>query len=149
MSHLLNALAWSGGGFAMGFLTCWIGVRAAIAESKRTGGSTKVKSNRLEVARSAIGVLILLMLLLSGVRYYQSTSCQTEYNREIAQSLSDRSEAQGKEGLAQIDLLTASLGTDREAARKATEDYIEAIAELERVRAASPVPPPPNCGDFG
>lgn len=103
---------------------------------------------QLDVLRVVVGVLLLLLVALSGYRYYVATECQTDYNLVVAEALNQRSDAQRLEGEAQIALLTASLGPDRAAAARATRDYIEAIAELERVRASNPLPPPPDCGSF-
>ena len=144
--QVYDAVVWSAAGFALGWITCWFILRAEYLEARRGGGRSM--ASRTEAARAAIGVLILVLVLLTGIRYYQVTSCQTEYNKEVAESLFQRAEAQRREGVAQIELLTASLSDNEEAARQETREYIEAIAELERVRASSPIPVAPDCGEF-
>jgi hypothetical protein len=106
-----------------------------------------MRTHKGDIVKAVIGVLLLLMVLGSGIRYYKTTTCQTNYNKSVSLSLAQRSEAQKQEGQAQIELLTASLGSDREAAARETREYIAAIQELERVRAASPIPAPPDCNE--
>lgn len=147
MHRLFEGLVWSAAGFVVGFSLCWLVMRS-VAINTMEGAVSFRRSRRFEVLRVVIGVMLLLMVVLSGIRYYQTTKCQQEYNRAVSESLTQRSEAQRQEGLAQIELLTASLSGDRDAAIRETHEYIAAVTELERVRAASPLPPPPNCRDF-
>ncbi|MFA7264898.1 MAG: hypothetical protein WC054_01060 [Candidatus Nanopelagicales bacterium] len=144
---LYSALLWSGGGFVLGWATCWLAIRSAQADATTTGGK-RVRATKFELFRSFVGLAILILVVLSGISYYRTTSCQITYNKAVSQALTDRSEAQRVETQAQVELLTATLAGDREAAARETQKYISAIRELERVRAAAPLPPPPNCGDL-
>jgi hypothetical protein len=145
MSRLLEGLVWSLAGFLGGFSLCWFVLRSASTNAVEGAVSSTTRSRRPEIIRAIIGVLILVMVVVSGIRYYQHTNCQTEYNRAVSAALSQRSEAQSQEGQAQVELLTATLSGDSEAIRRETREYIEAITELERARLASPLPPPPDC----
>lgn len=107
------------------------------------------KKARMDVVRTFLGILILLMLMVVGINYYRTTSCQTAYNEAVAEALSARSEYQEREAEAQIKLLTTSLAGDRAATRVATDEYMQALRDLIRVRDQHPVPPPPDCGRFG
>jgi H+/Cl- antiporter ClcA len=147
-SQLFSAIAWSVAGFVVGFFTCWACLRAARAERIREDHVKGTKGSRSDVYRAILGVAILLMVIFSGYRYYTATTCQTKYNEAVAEALAQRSEAQRAEGAAQIELLTASLSGDPVRGVQETRDYISAISALERVRAANPLPAPPDCGRF-
>lgn len=147
-TQLFASLAWSGAGFALGWLTCWFALRAAEADARRYGVTNVKKVARMDVVRAILGVVLLLLVIMTSFRYYTATSCQTEYNQVIAEALILRSDSQKQEGLAQIELLTASLSGDREAALRETREYIAAITELEHVRLRSPLPSPPDCGGY-
>lgn len=102
----------------------------------------------MDVVRACLGVLLLLILLMSGISYYRTTSCQTAYNQDVSESLAARADYQAREAEAQIRLLTAQLSGNRDVARRATLEYIDALRDLARARDENPVPPPPDCGRF-
>lgn len=149
MDALLYAsIAWSVVGFVLGWVTCRAAVKVAEADAKRKRAGDMSKTSRMDVVRAALGILILLLLLVSGYGYYKTTSCQTEYNRAVAEALFQRADAQRQESEAQIELLTATLSGNREAARRETNEYIAALHELERARSENPLPSPPDCRRF-
>lgn len=149
--QLHEAFAWSVAGFVLGGVVgllismCWSNCKAVCLKEKKM---PLFNRSEWDWTRVVLGLVILFLITISGVRYYQTTSCQTRYNEAVTAALSSRSEAQRVQTLAQIELLEASLSGDREAAIRETREYIEANQELERVRALSPYPPSPNCGDF-
>lgn len=142
---VLSALVWSALGFGLGWLSCRIAMKTGTTEAKRSGNVSR-RRIAYEVTQSLVGVLILVMVVVSGVQYYRNTSCQRAYNEVVAQSLSARSEAQRVEAQAQVELLTATLSGDNAALARETREYIAAIQELESVRSSSPLPESPNCG---
>ena len=76
------------------------------------------------------------------------TSCQTEYNKAVAEALKQRSEAQGEEAAAQIKLLTTNTQGDPQRGKIARDEYIAAVLKLEKIRAENPLPASPDCGGF-
>lgn len=145
MSKVVEALVWSFAGFVGGFCLCWVLMRSAYANA-REGSVVSRREFRIELVRAVIGLMLLIMVVLSGVSYYHTTTCQTSYNASVAVALQDRSQAQGEQSRAQIELLQASISGDQVAALRETREYIAATAELERVRQQSPIPDQPNCG---
>lgn len=147
MNRLFEGLVWSAAGFVGGFSLCWLVLKSAALNVVE--GTVPSRVSRFEVFRAILGVLILVLLTISGIQYYRTTSCQTDYNQAVAAALQLRADYQIREGQAQIDLLSATLSGDRASARMETERYIQAIRDLERVRDEHPVPSPPDCRGFG
>jgi hypothetical protein len=107
-----------------------------------------IRGYRVDIFKSILGICILALLVLSSIRYYQATSCQTRYNIAVHDSLKQRSDAQRDEADAQIKLLTANTHGDPVLGRIAITEYVDAIRKLEQVRSENPLPDNPNCGAF-
>lgn len=146
--RILEGLLWSLGGLVVGYSLCWFVTEMSLRAVEESVVSN-LRGRRAEAFRALVGLVILALVLLTSIRYYQATSCQTEYNTQVAEALRQRSEAQGAETFAQIQLLTTENPTrDPEVGRQALARYVAALQELERVRAAHPIPEPPKCGGF-
>lgn len=151
------ALLWSGGGLVLGLLLGYFGRKALEATVNTTPqGPTKTRSTfaigarRIEIKRALSvmgGIIVLLLAVVSSVRYYQVTACQADYNRGVQRALFERSDASRQETEAQIKLLTSQSSGDPAAGRAAILEYITALQELERARAVNPLPNPDQCGD--
>lgn len=144
--RLLEGLLWSMGGLVVGYALCWVVIEAAMRTSE---GHHMAHAHgvRLEVIRTFIGVCILLLLLVSSIKYYQSVSCQRDYNAALAEAFNYRSTAQKLESEAQIELLQSVGSPDGSGKRReAISRYIEALQKLEQSRLSHPLPPPPDCG---
>jgi hypothetical protein len=155
MTTLQAGLIWSAGGFVVGFLVCWMLVRLSVIRVVKSsvppgdkGQELSVKWRRRDKLQAALGIFILLMGVLASYQYYSVTSCQTRYNAAVAEALSQRSEAQRVTSFAQIKLLTTRSGGDPAVGLRAVEEYIQALRDLEEVRAATPYPKPADCGVF-
>lgn len=159
------ALGWSVLGFTVGFTACWLwtsSVREAARSAIESGDVSVIDESRTVSGRTVIGVLILLLLVISSIRYYQRTDCQTRYNEAVSISLSETSEARGKETIAEANKAEAQAawlrslielqGRDPQRGLEITNEYLRtldehvaSLKELERVRALHPVPAPANC----
>lgn len=159
------AVGWSVLGFTVGFTACWLwlsSVRAVARAAVERGEESAVGSYKAFSGRTVFGVLILLLLVVSSIRYYQRTDCQTRYNEEVSIALLETSEARGKETLAeankakaQADWLRSLIelqGREPQRGLEITNEYLRtldehvaALNELERVRAEHPMPAPANC----
>jgi hypothetical protein len=145
--QLIIGLIWSLGGLIVGYVSCWIVTESAIramAEQK----TVDLQGYRLDAFRVIVGVFILLMVVLSSIRYYQVSNCQTIYNIAVAEALEQRSEAQGIETAAQVKLLTIDTQGDPARGRQARQEYVTAILNLEKIRRENPLPANPKCGSF-
>lgn len=142
---LIYGLIWSLGGLVVGYVLCWIVTESALRAMEEQK-SVDIRGYRIDTFRVILGVFILLMVILSSVRYYQVTSCQTDYNIAVAEALKQRSEAQGTETTAQIKLLTIDTHGDPAIGRMARDEYLASIRNLEKIRAENPLPANPNCG---
>lgn len=145
---IIEGLLWSLGGLVVGYALCWYVTESSMRSGKELSMES-LRMRRMEVFRAILGVVILVMVLISSIRYYQVTSCQTEYNVAVANALRERSTAQGETSDAQIALLTVqNPNRDPVIAKQAIDRYIASLLELERVRKANPLPEPPDCGAF-
>lgn len=151
---LIGGLLWSGGGLIVGYGLGYFSRRAAESDARdeaagpaARAGRIRRRGDRSELMRSVLGIVILILMLASTVRYYQVTTCQQDYLRAVQESLTARSEATGIEAQAQIALLTTPTGGDRAAAQAVVTRYVDALRELERVRQENPLPGPDSCGD--
>jgi hypothetical protein len=144
---IVYGLIWSLGGLVVGYVLCWIVTESALRTMEEQR-SVDIRGYRLDAFRVIVGIFILLMVVFSSVRYYQATSCQTTYNEAVAESLKQRSEAQGEQAAAQIKLLTTETGGDPTRWIASRNEYIAALQKLERVRAENPLPASPDCGGF-
>lgn len=144
--ELYAAIVSSCVGFLIGNIVgCFLSVRLTGEKADGRRGGKGMAFARPDWARLSLGLVILVLLLVSGIRYYEKTSCQTAYNEAVAEALFSRSEAQRVQTQAQIELLEASLSGNRDLAMRETREYIDANRELERVRVASPYPHSPDC----
>lgn len=144
--RVIEGLFWSLGGLVVGYGLCWYVTESSIRVLEEISVEG-LRVRRMEVFRAILGVAILTLVLLTSIRYYQATSCQTRYNAEFANALRERSTAQGAESEAQIELLTSqNPNRDPAVGQRAIQKYVEALRELERVRAANPLPDPSGCG---
>jgi len=166
------AVGWSVLGFTVGFTSCWLWMcsvrkaqRSSICEDCNSDdegdGKPTVSGTRTLSGRTVIGLLILLLLVVSSVRYYQRTDCQTRYNEAVAVALAETSDARGKETLAEANKANAQAAWlrtllnnpgDQRLGLDATNNYLRtldehvaALQELERVRATHPMPAAANC----
>lgn len=161
------AIGWSVAGFTIGFISCWLWVRSVVAAAQmelraRKGDGSRMSATKTVAGRTVIGVLILTLLILSSVRYYQRQDCQTRYNEAVAVALSETSAARGKETIAETNKAEAQAawlrslivlnGQDPAKGLEITNSYLRALDEhvqalkaLERARADHPMPVPANC----
>ncbi len=114
-----------------------------------------------DIARVGVGVVILLLVVATQVQNTQARTasdrrdaCYGRYFEAVSSALADRSAAQGAESAAQQAendaqrvLLTAQGQGPAAIARylAALDELQRKRTDLERVRAASPLPQPPEC----
>lgn len=158
------ALGWSVLGFTVGFTTCWLWASSVVSAAKKErqrSEDPRMPGNKYINGRTIFGLLILALLIISSVRYYQRTDCQTRYNQAVSVALSETSDARGKETLAEANKayaqaqwlrsLLANPG-NQQVGLDATNEYLRtldehvaSLKELERVRALHPMPAPASC----
>jgi hypothetical protein len=143
---LIGGALWSLGGLIVGYGLGYFSRQAADGDPTAPQPPRR-RASRTEILRAVIGLVLLLLVLASTVRYYRVTSCQQGYLQAVQTSLTARSDAQGAEAEAQIELLTTPTGGDPTAGRVAVQRYVDALRELERVRRENPLPGPDSCGD--
>lgn len=143
---LIDGALWSLGGLIVGYGLGHFSRRVADSDAS-TPPPPRRRVTRSELLRTVIGLVLLLLVLASTVRYYQVTSCQQEYLQAVQASLTARSDATGAEAAAQVELLQAQLSGDPTKGAAAIRKYIDAVIELERVRQANPLPGPDSCGE--
>lgn len=148
MDRLFEGLAWSAFGFMIGFCLCWLLLRPANKNAKEASHMPRSSWWNTDKAQSVIGVVILIMLFVTGASYYHTSSCQTDYNQAVASSLNERSVYSGQQSMAQADLLQATLSDDPLKIQSATREYLTVLDQLEKVRAANPIPTAPDCSGF-
>jgi hypothetical protein len=159
MDRLLEASIWSLAGFVFGWTACLLAAHVVHPQSEKATGMNL----SFERVRLALGVLILVLVTVTGIQYYRVTSCQTHYNNQVADALAERAEAQRQETTASLeklrgqrDFLNVITQTrDPEMSRLATaqyakslDDQVQALEKLDRTRRANPIPSAPNCGAF-
>lgn len=127
--------------------------------------------DRWPLARTALGILLLLLVLGTMIELSRTTSCQTRYNAAVARSIALRADAQAEqldryiEQLdAQLALLNPQGGGSSDPAARAAEgqrrvqvyrDAVianrEALVKLRDARSANPPPGPEGgrCGGEG
>lgn len=119
------------------------------------------------IARTGLGILILLLVVVSLVSFYRVTSCQAGYNVAVARSIAARSDQQGTQLQRQIDQLDAQLvlltpwdGDKNDIAaqraegerrgniyRASVEANRDALIAVRDARQRNPLPDPETCGD--
>lgn len=146
----------------------------AVGRERRSGEDRRapVQPNRTsQLLGVAIIILAALSVSASAVavqRQSDQVACQNRYNRSFADALSERSRAADADRAAITRLITVSaqLNTEAQAldpsdpkdaaayqalqkrATQATKDYLDALGEADKRRAANPIPAPPGdlCG---
>lgn len=137
-AYLISNLSWSLGGFAVGWLVGRIG--RGVAEVQAVGG--RGLPRWADVLRTLAGLVILVLVVVTTVHTVRTTDCQARLNAEFRAALADRSAAAQAESDAQRDLLTTAPDEGREAVAR----YLAALDELDKARAAHPLPSESGCG---
>lgn len=130
MSPILQWLVSSGIGFVIGYVVC-LGVRRTVEAEDSPNPVVAKKGERV---RTFFGVLLVFLAGFGYYQVYRTNDC-------FRDALQLRSEAQGSEIRAQIDLLEAGLADPGNRARSIenTKRYLGSIRQLERVRTETPL----------
>lgn len=148
---LIRELAVALGGICVGFVIGrW---------ERRVNADRPSRERWFEIARLALGLLILAAVGVTVWQVQSVSACQAKFATQVAQAIADRSEANGAS--TQLDdaanrslatLVDAILSPQRDDDLAALQDFRaaidrqhDALADLERVRLAAPLPAPPRC----
>lgn len=94
-----------------------------------------------DIGSTAFGLIVLATFVTAAVQQQRQTSCYQDYFAKVSENLSARTADTNATADAQIVLLEAP-AKDFPRARDA---YIDALRRQAVTRAASPIPPPPDC----
>jgi len=133
-SGLLQALAYSVGGFLVGYGSAWATRRAAENEARAPG-------RRTDWWRVPVGLLLLFLVGYYTISATTFAACQREANTQMVAALQQRSEAQRDWIAAQEVFLdaTADPHATPESKLAAYRAYRAALTQLRQVQAANPL----------
>jgi hypothetical protein len=161
--YVLNALAWSLGGFALGY-TFAAATRDlhSIKEAVVPEETPRHAPLRPFIANRALGVLLVVMALITVVAVALATQrrsdiseCQAEVNRDLITALAARSKIADNDRAA-LDALILAIVSNQDLperkrqrlGREAIDNYVATIAESKEARAKVDMPQPDDyeCG---
>lgn len=94
-----------------------------------------------------ISIMALSVLLVSITDYQNKTECQAQYNVRFTQSIKDGRDAADADRRALLDMVSVLRDPKANEAQrtKAFNDWANTLNETDKKRAASPLPPAPDC----
>lgn len=162
--YVLNALAWSFGGFAVGYFVCATNrdlhsIKEAIVPEQHEPQRQPV---RPYIPNRLLGVILVVMAVVTTVAIALATQqrsevseCQAEVNRDLITALSERSKIADEDRHALDALILAVVANSdlsekerQRQGREAINNYVKTIAESKAARARVDMPKPTDyeCG---
>jgi hypothetical protein len=112
--------------------------------------SERKKFNYQLVQNITVGIISLLamsVLLVSITEYQNKTECQARYNISFTQSIKDGREAADADRRALLEMVSVLQNPEANEAQRteAFNHWAKTLNETDKKRAASPLPPAPDC----